>query len=145
MFRYVKFFCDGLVVMLESCMLISLPKCTVYGAILVVVFGISFISCIISATLSASFICDHLVSLFSTDMRLFIVWIRCSIIPVALWSPTGAKISLMLFSWQNISNCLDLNACAWSHLKFLGIPWNFMYWLRYSIAVSALQLWYIFV
>ena len=127
MFRYVKLFCVGFVVMLESCVLIFLSKCAVYGAILVVVFEISFISCTISATLSANVICDQLVSLFSIDRHLFIVCFRRSIIPVALWAPTGARINLMLLSLQNISSCLDLNDCAWSHLRFLGIPWNFMY------------------
>ena len=51
---YVKLFCDGFVVMFESCVLIFLPKCAVYGVFLVVVLGINFISCNISATLSAS-------------------------------------------------------------------------------------------
>ena len=119
---YVKLFCDGFVVMFESCVLIFLPKCAVYGVILDVVFGINFISCIISATLSASVTCDQLVSLFSTDRRPLIVWIRRSIIPKALWSPTGASISFMLLFLQYISNCLDLNACARSHPMFLGIP-----------------------
>ena len=118
MFRYVQIFCVGFVVMLESCVLIFLPKCAVYGAILVVVFGIVFISCIISATLSAIVICDQLVSLFITDRRLFIVCIRRSIIPVALWSPTGAKINLTLLCLKNISNCLDLKFVFYCTLGF---------------------------
>ena len=119
---YVKLFCDGFVVMFESYVFIFLPKCAVYGAILVVVLGMSFISSIISATLSASVTCDQLVSMFSTDRRLLIVWMSRSIIPVALWSPTGASISFMLLFLHYMSNCLHLNACDWSHLMFLGIP-----------------------
>ena len=96
MFLYDRLFCDGFVVMFESCVLAFLPKCAVYGVICVVVFGISLISCIISATLSASVTCDQLVSLFMADRRLLIVCISRSIIPVALWSPTGASINFML-------------------------------------------------
>ena len=44
MFLYDILFCDGFVVMFESCVLTFLPKCAVYGAIFVVVFGISLIS-----------------------------------------------------------------------------------------------------
>ena len=73
MFLYDRLLCDGFVIIFESWVLIFLPKCAVYGAIFVVVFGISFISCIVSAILSASVICDQLVSLFNTDRRLFIV------------------------------------------------------------------------
>ena len=114
-------FFAAFVVMVDNGVLNFLPKCAVYGAILVVVFGMSFISCMISATLTASVICDHLVSLLKTDRRLFIVWIKHYITSIALWSPAGASISLMLLSLQNILNCLDLNVCAWSHLKFLGM------------------------
>ena len=48
------------------------PKCAVYGAILDVLFGMSFIPFLISATLSASVICFDVVSLFRTDRPLLL-------------------------------------------------------------------------
>ena len=66
----------------------------------------------ISAILTASVICDHLVLLFRTDRRLFIVLSRRSIMLVALWLLAGANIKIILLSLQNSLNCLDLNACA---------------------------------
>ena len=128
---------DVCVVMFYMGVLCFLTKCAVNGDIFIVEFGITFISWMISAILSANVIFDHLVSLFNTDRRRFIVCIRRSIMPTALWSPAGASISFILWLLQKISNCLDLNAWAWSHLIFLGIPSNFIYFSRYSIAVSV--------
>ena len=76
----------------------------------------------ISAILSASVIFDHLGSLFNTDSGRLIVCISRSIMTFPLWSPAGASISFVLLLLQKISNCLDLNAWAWSHLIFLGMP-----------------------
>ena len=93
---YDRFFGEVLDVMFDIGVLSFLPKCAVNGAIFVVVLGMSFIFWIISVILSASVIFDHLGSLFRTERRRFIVCIRRSIIPLALWSPAEASISLIL-------------------------------------------------
>ena len=90
---YDRFFGDVLDVMFDIGVLSFLPKCAVNGAIFVVVLGMSFFSWIISVILSASVIFDQLGSLFRTERRRFIICIRRSIIPLALWSPAGASIS----------------------------------------------------
>ena len=83
------------VVNFHICVYWSLPKCALKGALLVVVFGMISFFCIVSAILSASEIFDHLVSLFSID-NLFIVCIRRSIKPAALWLPAGASFKFIL-------------------------------------------------
>ena len=53
---------------------------------------------------------------------------------------SGSQYYFMLLSIQNISKSFALNACAWSHLIYLGIPWNFMYSFKYVSDVSVSQL-----
>ena len=81
---------------------------------------------IIADILFASVSFDQLLSTFIAASLLFIVCISLSTIPVSLWSPVGASISLILLSLQKISKFFALKACAWSHLFDLGYPWNFM-------------------
>ena len=98
----IGFFVDVCVVLFDIGVLCFLPKCAVNGDTFDVEFGIFFISWMISAILSASVIFDHLVSLFITDRRRFIVCISRSIMSFALWSPAGASISFILWLLQKI-------------------------------------------
>ena len=56
-----------------------------------------------------------------------IVWIRLSTRPTTLWSFAGAKIGVMLFSIQNVSNFFSVKHVAWSNLIVLGTPWLYIY------------------
>ena len=112
--------------MLLVCVFGFLPKFASNGVIFVVVFGISFMFSIIADILFASVSFDQVLSTFVAASLLFIVCINLSTIPLPLWSPVGAKISLMLLSLQKISQFFALKACAWSHLIDLGMPWNFI-------------------
>ena len=85
----------------------------------VVVFGINFMFSVMCAILSPSVSYSHMGSIFSTERRLFSVCIIRSTRPVPLRSPTGARISLILLSLQNISKFR-------SKLMVHGIPWNIM-------------------
>ena len=78
----------------------------------VIVFGINFMFSMMCATLSPSVSFSRMGSMFSTERRLFNVCIIRSTRPVPKWSPTGARISLMLLSLQNVSKFLDLIAWA---------------------------------
>ena len=98
--------------MFVSCVLGGLPECASNGVKRVVVFGINFMFSLMCATLSPSVSLSHVGSIFSTERRLFNVCIIRSTRSVPLWFPTGARISLMLLSLQNISKFRDLNAWA---------------------------------
>ena len=105
--------------MLLVCVFGFLPKCASNGVIFVDVLGMfSIIADILLANVSF----DQLVSIFIAANLLFIVGNNFSTIPVPLWSPVGASISLMLLSLQKILNFFALKACAWSHLIDLGMP-----------------------
>ena len=92
---YDRFLFDGLVIIIDNSVLGGLPKCASNGFILVAVFGINFTDSMIFATIVAKSDGDHNGSCSITDIRRFIVWIKRSTIPVALWSPAGANISFM--------------------------------------------------
>ena len=81
--------------MLEISVLGLRPKCASNGHILVVALGISLMFSFTFATLSLNVVCVHLGSMSKTASLRFIVCISLSTIPVPLWSPAGASISLM--------------------------------------------------
>ena len=89
---------------------------------LVAALGISLIDSIILATFVAKSAEDHKGSCSITAILLFNVWIRLSTIPVALWSPAGASISLIFLFLQKSSNSLAIKAWAWSHPNERGMP-----------------------
>ena len=69
----------------------------------------------------------HMGSISNTAKRRFSVCISLPTIPVPLWSPAGANISLIFLFLQNISNSFALNACAWSQRIDRGIPCTLQY------------------
>ena len=108
--------------MLESSVFGGLTKWATNGFILVVALGISHIDSIILATIVARSAEDHKGVMFHYGDSHFSVWINLSTIPVALWSPAGASISLIFLFLQKSSNSLALKAWAWSHLMERGMP-----------------------
>ena len=124
---YDKFLFDLFVNMLESSVFGGLPKWSTNGFILVVALGISLIDFIILATIVARSENDQKGSCSITAILPFNVWINLSTIPVALWSPARASISLIFLFLQKSSNFLALKAWARSHLKERGMPWNWQY------------------
>ena len=97
---------------------------------------LEWVFCFVLCFLNSCFVL-HLMSLdlFPKLLIFFIVCNRRSTIPIPLWSPAGADISLLFSFLQIISNSFALNASAWSHLIDPSIPWSLHYHSRYSIAV----------
>ena len=136
-FLYDRFLLDCSVTMFDNSVFGGLPKCASKGFIFVVVLGLSLIDSLIFATIVARSDEDHNGSCSITAILRFIVWINISTIPVALWSPAGANISLIFLFLQKISNLRALNAWAWSHLSDRGMPWNWQHSDRLFNVVSV--------
>ena len=141
---YVSFVWFGLVTIFDSSVFVGRPKCASNGLIFVTELGMSLMDWIIFVTIWARSALDHSGSDCMIAIWCFIVWIRRSTIPVALWSPAGASMSLMFLSLQYTAISRALKASAWSHLIELGIPWKLQYSSRYISAVSVSQFLYTF-
>ena len=107
---YVKFLCDGLVIMFDISVFGFLPKCASNGVTLVVALGMSLMFSMMLASLSLSVVWVYLGSISRTASLRFIVCMSLSTILVPRWSPTGASIRLMFLFLQYISNSRALNA-----------------------------------
>ena len=101
---------DGLVSILNNSVFGFLPKCASNGVTFVVLLGMRRTFSITLAILALRVSELHMGSISSTARRRFNVCISLSTIPVPLWSPAGANISLMFLFVQNISNSFALNA-----------------------------------
>ena len=93
-FLYDRLSSDGWVTIFESSVFGFLPKCASNGVVLVVLLGISRIFSMMLASLELSVSLLQLGSMSKTAILRFMVWISLSTIPVPLWSPAGARISL---------------------------------------------------
>ena len=128
----------GLIIIFESSVFGGRPKYASNGLIFVTEFGMSLIDWIIFVTIWARWALDHSGSDCMIAIQRLIVWIRRSIISVALWSPAGASISLLFLSSQYSSNSRVLKAWAWSHLIERGIPPRESYNIHWGIYVLFL-------